>query len=58
MWQQNKQENMMAKKKNDAVEHAASTFGSFLEEEGIREEVEAVAILSQCFNFPAVETAG
>jgi hypothetical protein len=24
-----------------------STFGSFLEEEGIREEVEAVAILSQ-----------
>jgi len=35
---------MKAKKKNGAVEHTGSTFDSFLEEEGIREEVEAVAV--------------
>ena len=35
---------MKAKKKNGLVEHTGSTFDSFLEEEGIREEVEAVAI--------------
>jgi antitoxin HicB len=35
---------MKAKKKNDIVNHTASTFDSFLEEEGIREEVEAVAV--------------
>ena len=32
------------KKKNGVVEHTGSTFDSFLEEEGIREEVEAVAV--------------
>src|ERR1700733_9055900 len=35
---------MKAKKKNGVVEHTGSTFDSFLEEEGIREEVEAIAI--------------
>ncbi len=35
---------MKAKKKNGVVEHTGSTFDSFLEEEGIREEVEAVAV--------------
>lgn len=35
---------MKAKKKNDVVGHTGSTFDSFLEEEGIREEVEAVAV--------------
>jgi len=35
---------MKAKKKNGAVGHTGSTFDSFLEEEGIREEVEAVAV--------------
>ncbi|HWZ43932.1 MAG TPA: hypothetical protein VNW97_10660 [Candidatus Saccharimonadales bacterium] len=35
---------MKTKKKSGAVEHTGSTFDSFLEEEGIREEVEAVAI--------------
>src|ERR1019366_2496877 len=35
---------MKAKKKNEVVEHTGSTFDSFLEEEGIREEVEAVAV--------------
>ena len=35
---------MKAKKKNGSPEHAGSTFDSFLEEEGIREEVEAVAV--------------
>ena len=35
---------MKAKKKNLAVDHTGSTFDSFLQEEGIREEVEAVAI--------------
>ena len=35
---------MKAKKKNGLVEHTGSTFDSFLEEEGIREEVEAVAV--------------
>ncbi|MGA7969928.1 MAG: hypothetical protein WB983_14940 [Terriglobales bacterium] len=35
---------MKAKKKNLAVDHTGSTFDSFLEGEGIREEVEAVAI--------------
>lgn len=35
---------MKTKKKNAAVGHTGSTFDSFLEEEGIREEVEAVAI--------------
>jgi len=35
---------MKTKKKNDVVGHAGSTFDSFLEEEGIREEVEAVAV--------------
>jgi antitoxin HicB len=32
------------KKKNGVVEHTGSTFDSFLDEEGIREEVEAVAV--------------
>ena len=35
---------MKTKKKNDVVGHTGSTFDSFLEEEGIREEVEAVAV--------------
>lgn len=35
---------MKAKKKNGAIDHTGSTFDSFLEEEGIREEVEAVAV--------------
>jgi antitoxin HicB len=35
---------MKAKKKNGRIEHTGSTFDSFLEEEGIREEVEAVAL--------------
>ena len=35
---------MRAKKKNGTVGHTGSTFDSFLEEEGIREEVEAVAV--------------
>lgn len=35
---------MKAKKRNGVVEHTGSTFDSFLEEEGIREEVEAVAV--------------
>ena len=35
---------MKTKKKNGIVEHTGSTFDSFLEEEGILEEVEAVAI--------------
>ncbi len=30
--------------KNGAVDHTGSTFDSFLKEEGIREEVEAVAV--------------
>jgi DNA-binding Xre family transcriptional regulator len=34
---------MKAKRKN-APEHTGSTFDSFLEEEGLREEVEAVAV--------------
>ena len=35
---------MKAKKKKDLIEHTGSSFDSFLEEEGIRAEVEAVAI--------------
>ncbi|HEV8491220.1 MAG TPA: hypothetical protein VGR76_03075 [Candidatus Angelobacter sp.] len=35
---------MKAKGKNGAVRHTGSTFDSFLEEEGIWEEVEAIAI--------------
>jgi len=35
---------MKAKNKNAVIEHSGSTFDSFLEEEGIREEVEAVAV--------------
>jgi antitoxin HicB len=35
---------MKAKKKNGVNEHTGSTLDSFLEEEGIREEVEAVAV--------------
>jgi hypothetical protein len=35
---------MKAKKKNGVVGHTGSSFDSFLEEEGIRAEVEAVAI--------------
>jgi len=35
---------MNAKKKNAVIGRTGSTFDSFLEEEGIREEVEAVAI--------------
>jgi antitoxin HicB len=35
---------MKAKKKNGVIEHTGSTFDSFLEEEGIREEVEAIAV--------------
>jgi antitoxin HicB len=35
---------MNAKKVRKKVDHSGSTFDSFLEEEGVREEVEAVAI--------------
>lgn len=35
---------MKAKKKNEVAGHTGSTFDSFLEEEDIREEVEAVAV--------------
>jgi hypothetical protein len=35
---------MKAKRKNRAVGHTGSTFDNFLEEEGIREEVDAVAV--------------
>jgi len=35
---------MKTKNKNASPEHTGSTFDSFLEEEGIREEVEAVAV--------------
>ena len=35
---------MKTKKKNGVVEPTGSTFDSFLEEEGIREEVKAVAL--------------
>lgn len=35
---------MKPKKKQGAMRHSGSTFDSFLEQEGIREEVEAVAI--------------
>jgi antitoxin HicB len=35
---------MNAKKKRKRVSHSGSSFDNFLEEEGIREEVEAVAI--------------
>jgi hypothetical protein len=35
---------MKAKKTKGAINHTGSTFDSFLEEEGIREEVEAVAV--------------
>jgi hypothetical protein len=37
-------EPMRAKIKNGVVQHTGSTFDSFLEEEGFREEVEAVAV--------------
>src|ERR1700682_5833034 len=35
---------MKARKSHKATDHSGSSFDSFLEEEGIREEVEAVAI--------------
>jgi antitoxin HicB len=35
---------MKLKKRREVTDHSGSTFDSFLEEEGIREEVEAVAI--------------
>jgi predicted XRE-type DNA-binding protein len=35
---------MNARKNRKRIDHSGSTFDSFLEEEGIREEVEAVAI--------------
>jgi antitoxin HicB len=35
---------MKKKQANGAYDHSGSTFDSFLEEEGIREEVEAVAV--------------
>jgi len=35
---------MKAKRKNASPEHTGSTFDSFLEEEGLREEVESVAV--------------
>ena len=35
---------MKAKKNRKTMDHSGSTFDSFLEQEGIREEVEAVAI--------------
>ena len=35
---------MSVKKSRKKIDHSGSTFDSFLEEEGIREEVEAVAI--------------
>jgi len=34
---------MKGKRKDGAIDHAGSTFDSFLEEEGVREDVEAVA---------------
>jgi antitoxin HicB len=35
---------MKPRKKRKAADHSGATFDSFLEQEGIREEVEAVAI--------------
>src|SRR3954465_13279684 len=35
---------MKPKKKKERIDHTGSTFDSFLEEQGIREEVEAVAV--------------
>jgi hypothetical protein len=35
---------MKARKSHKRADHSGSTFDSFLEQEGIREEVEAVAI--------------
>jgi hypothetical protein len=35
---------MKARKNQKVTDHSGSTFDSFLEEEGIREDVEAVAI--------------
>ena len=35
---------MKARKRQKGADHSGSTFDSFLEEEGIREEVEAIAI--------------
>ena len=35
---------MKARKNHKVTDHSGSTFDSFLEEEGIREEIEAVAI--------------
>ena len=35
---------MKPKRKSGAIDHTGSTFDSFLEEQGIREEVEAVAV--------------
>jgi antitoxin HicB len=35
---------MKARKNHKVIDHSGSTFDSFLEQEGIREEVEAVAI--------------
>ena len=35
---------MKAKENSSAIDHTGSTFDSFLEEEGIRVEVEAVAV--------------
>lgn len=35
---------MKTRKKNSVADHTGSTFDSFLEEEGIHEEVEAVAV--------------
>jgi len=35
---------MMARKQRKKIDHSGSTFDNFLEEENIREEVEAVAI--------------
>jgi hypothetical protein len=35
---------MKAEKRNEAGEHTGSTFDSFLDEEGIREQVEVVAV--------------
>src|ERR1700730_10829595 len=39
---------MNVRKKNKRTDHSGSTFNSFLEEEGIREEVEAGAIKRVC----------
>jgi hypothetical protein len=42
---------MTTKKNGKRFDHSGSTFDSFLEEEGIRDEVEAVAIKRRLINL-------